>query len=150
MPEIYVDADACPVKQEVIKVAKRYQLSVTFVCNLQMRNPDEEVAKLIVVENEINAADDWIADHVSKDDIVITGDIPLASRCIKNGARVIDPIGRVFSEATIGQMLATRDLMSKLREAGVLTGGPAPFQKQDRSRFVQALDQVVQNIKNSR
>jgi uncharacterized protein YaiI (UPF0178 family) len=102
-----------------------------------------------VVENEINAADDWIADHVSKDDIVITGDIPLASRCIKNGARVIDPTGRVFSEATIGQMLATRDLMAKLREAGVLTGGPAPFQKQDRSRFVQALDQVVQNMKKA-
>jgi uncharacterized protein YaiI (UPF0178 family) len=149
MTEIYVDADACPVKQEVIKVAKRYQLSVTFVSNLQMRNPDEETAKLIVVDNEFNAADDWIADHVSKDDIVITGDIPLASRCIKNGARVIDPTGRVFSEATIGQMLATRDLMSRLRETGVLTEGPAPFQKQDRSRFVQALDQMVQNIKRS-
>ena len=149
MTEIYVDADACPVKQEVIKVAKRYQLSVTFVSNLQMRNPDEEVAKLIVVENELNAADDWIADHVSKDDIVITGDIPLASRCIKKSARVIDNTGRIFSEASIGQMLATRDLMARLREDGVLTGGPAPFQNKDRSRFVQALDQVVQNIKRS-
>jgi uncharacterized protein YaiI (UPF0178 family) len=147
--EIYVDADACPVKQEVIKVAKRYQLSVTFVSNLQMRNPDEEVAKLIVVENELNAADDWIADHVSKDDIVITGDLPLASRCLKKGARVIDNTGRIFSEASIGQMLATRDLMANLRESGVLTGGPAPFQKKDRSRFVQALDQVIQNIKRS-
>lgn len=149
MTEIYVDADACPVKQEVIKVAKRYQLSVTFVSNLQMRNPDEEVAKLIVVENELNAADDWIADHVSKDDIVITGDLPLASRCLKKGARVIDNTGRIFSEASIGQMLATRDLMANLRESGVLTGGPAPFQKKDRSRFVQALDQVIQNIKRS-
>jgi uncharacterized protein YaiI (UPF0178 family) len=114
-----------------------------------MRNPDEEVAKLIVVENELNAADDWIADHVSKDDIVITGDLPLASRCLKKGARVIDNTGRIFSEASIGQMLATRDLMANLRESGVLTGGPAPFQKKDRSRFVQALDQVIQNIKRS-
>ena len=147
--EIYVDADACPVKQEVCRVAKRYRLNVTFVSNSPMRIPDQEVAKLVVVEGQFDAADNWIVEHVSKDDIVVTADTPLAYRCIKSGAQVLGPTGRVLSDANIGQVLATRDLLSELREAGTMTGGPPPFQKRDRSRFLQSLDQIVQNIKRT-
>ncbi len=150
MLEIYVDADACPVKDEVNRVAQRYQLHVTYVANCQMRVPDPEKSQLIVVDgnNKLDAADDWIAEHVSPNDIVITGDIPLAYRCIKKGAQVLGLTGRVFSEENIGHLLATRDLMSDLRQDGTLTGGgPPPFQKQDRSRFLHALDQIVQTLK---
>jgi len=148
--KIYVDADACPVKQEVIKVAKRHELSVVFVSNSWMRIPEEEKAELIVVEGErLDVADDWIAEHVTKDDIVVTADIPLANRCIKMGAEVLDHAGRRFSKVNIGQMMATRGLMSELREAGAVTGGPKPFKAQDRSRFLQSLDQVIRNIQRS-
>lgn len=150
MIKIYVDADACPVKQEVIKVAKRHELSVVFVSNSWMRIPEEEKAELIVVEGErLDVADDWIAEHVTKDDIVVTADIPLANRCIKMGAEVLDHAGRRFSKVNIGQMMATRGLMSELREAGAVTGGPKPFKAQDRSRFLQSLDQVIRNIQRS-
>lgn len=151
MLEIYVDADACPVKEEVSRVAKRYQLNVTYVANSRMRVPDPETAKLILVEGQPDAADHWITEHVSPNDIVVTGDIPLAYRCIQKGARAIGSTGNVFSEENIGQLLATRDLMAELREAGTLTGGgPPPFQKQDRSRFLHALDQMIQNIKRNK
>ena len=149
MLEIYVDADACPVKQEVCRVAKRYGMKVTFVSNSPMRVPDPEISTLVVVHGRFDAADDLIAEKIAENDIVVTADIPLAARCIRNGARAIGPTGRIFSEENIGDVLATRDLMSDLRETGALTGGPPPFQKRDRSRFLQNLDQVIQLIKRS-
>ncbi len=150
MLEIYVDADACPVKEEVSRVAKRYGLNVTYVSNSGMRIPEQEGAKLVIVEGQCDAADNWIAERAALNDIVLTADIPLAYRAVKAGARVLDFTGRVLSEANIGQVLATRDLMRELRDAGSLTGGgPPPFQKQDRSRFLHSLDHVIQNIKRS-
>ncbi|WAC07659.1 MAG: YaiI/YqxD family protein [Thermodesulfobacteriota bacterium] len=149
MLEIYVDADACPFKQEVCKVAKRNRLNVTFVSNTLMRIPDQEGAKLVVVEGQFDAADNWIVEHISKDDIVVTTDIPLAYRCVKRGAQVLGPTGRILSDANIGQVLATRDLLTELREAGTIKGGPPPLQKRDRSRFLQSLEQIIQNIKRA-
>ena len=149
MFEIYVDADACPVKQEVIKVARRCELSVTFVANAAMRIPDSEGTKLVVVESrQLDAADDWIVNHLSQNDIVVTADIPLAYRCVQASAEVLDPSGRIFTKENVGELLAARDLMSSLRDTGMVTGGgPAPFQKQDRSRFLHSLDQIIQNLK---
>ncbi len=149
MTEIYVDSDACPVKPEVVRVAKRYGLGVTFVSNSWMRLPEEWGAKLVVVEGQFDAADDWIVEHVVKDDVVVTGDIPLVHRCMKAGARVIGPQGRLYTDENIGNVLATRDLLHVLRGAGEITGGPAPFQNEDRSRFLQGLDQILQDIKRS-
>ena len=149
MLEIFVDADACPVKQEVCKVAKRYGLNVTFVANSRMRLPDQEGVQLIVVGDAFDAADDYIAGKVSTGDIVVTADIPLASRCVANGAQVIGTTGRLFTAANVGDALATRNLMSELREAGTITGGPPPFEKRDRSRFLQNLDQIVQSIRRT-
>ena len=152
MLEIYVDADACPVKQEVIKVARRYNLTVTFVANSQMRIPDSEGTKFVLIESrQLDAADDWIAQKVSKDDIVITADIPLAHRCVQKGARILGPSGKIFSEQNIDELLATRDLMASLRDTGMITGGgPPPFQKQDRSKFLHSFDQIIQQIKRSK
>ena len=134
MLHIYIDADACPVKNEIYRVAGRYQLDVTLVANSWMRTPDEDWIKLEVVKNGFDAADDWIVDHVEPDDIVVTADIPLASRCLKNGSRVLGPTGKPFTEDNIGDILATRDLLSELRDGGQISGGPAPLQKRDRSR----------------
>jgi len=145
--KIFVDADGCPVKQEVYRVAKRYGLKVILVSNSRMRIPGEGWVEAVVVEGQFNAADDWIVGHVSGDDIVVTGDIPLASRCLAEGARVLAPTGRVFSEEGIGDALATRDLLSHLRDVGKMTGGPAPFGKRDRSRFLQRLDETIQAIR---
>ena len=150
MLHIYVDADACPVKQEVYRVAKRYQLEVTLVANSWMRIPDERWLKLEVVGEGFDAADDWIVEQVQADDIVITADIPLASRCVKEGASVIGTTGKPFTENNIGSALATRDLLSELRGAGEITGGPRPLQKRDRSRFLQTLDEVIQSIRRKR
>jgi hypothetical protein len=147
---IYVDADACPVKQEVYRVAKRYRLDVTLVANSWMRVPDERWLRLEVVGDGFDAADDWIVEQVQPHDIVITADIPLASRCIKEGARVIGTTGKPFTEDNIGSVLATRDLLSELRGAGEITGGPPPLQKRDRSRFLQQLDEVIQSIRRKR
>jgi uncharacterized protein YaiI (UPF0178 family) len=144
---IYIDADACPVKQEVYRVAKRYGLDVTLVANSWMRVPDERWLRLEVVGGGFDEADDWIVEHVEADDIVITADIPLASRCIKAGASVIGTTGKPFTENNIGSVLATRDLLSELRGAGEITGGPPPLQKRDRSRFLQALDEAIQTIR---
>jgi len=150
LPEIIVDADACPVKQEVYRVAKRYGLKVTLVANSQMHIPSEDWLELVIVNDQFDAADDWIAAHVTKNDIVISGDIPLASRCLKKGARALGPKGDVFTQASIGNALATRDLMAHLRVIGMDTGGPAPLEKRDRSRFLQSLDTIVQSIRNGR
>ena len=147
MLKIYVDADACPVKQEVYRVAKRYHLDVTLVANAWMRIPNEPGITLELVEEGLDAADDWIVEHVQAHDIVITADIPLASRCLKAGARVIGPSGKPFTEDNIGEAVATRDLLSDLRDAGEITGGPPPLKKRDRSRFLQHLDEVIQAIR---
>jgi uncharacterized protein YaiI (UPF0178 family) len=148
LTNIFVDADGCPVKQEIYRVARRYGLKVTLVSNSRMRTPQEDWLKAVVVAGQFNAADDWIVEHVSRNDIVITGDIPLASRCLEKGAQVIAPTGRVFSEEGIGDALATRELLSHLRDLGTITGGPAPFDKRDRSRFLQRLDETIQAIRN--
>jgi len=146
---IFVDADACPVKQEVYRVAGRYHLDVTLVANSWMRVPNERWIALEVVGGEFDAADDWIVEHVQPDDIVITADIPLASRCLKAGARVIGSTGKPFTDNNIGDAVATRDLLSELRGAGEITGGPPPLEKRDRSRFLQKLDEVIQSIRRT-
>ncbi|GAG17483.1 unnamed protein product [marine sediment metagenome] len=138
------------MKQEVYRVAKRYGLKVTLVANSQMQIPSEGWLKLVVVSDQFDAADDWIVEYITKDDIVISGDIPLASRCLKKGARVLGPNGCVFTDDSIGDALATRDLMSHLRDIGIMTGGPAPFEKRDRSRFLQSLDGIIQAIHNGK
>jgi uncharacterized protein YaiI (UPF0178 family) len=147
MPDIYVDADACPVKRETCKVALRHGLGVTFVSNAPMRMKGMEAAKAVVVGGGFDEADDYIAGHVSKNDIVVTADIPLASRCVKNGAGVLAPDGRVFSDDNIGEILASRNLMSELRQTGAVSGGPPPFQKKDRSRFLQNLERMILEIR---
>ncbi len=151
MLDIYVDADACPVKDEIYRVARRYKLKVILAANSWMRTPDAGWLRLVVIESkELNAVDDWIAEHVGADDIAITGDIPLASRCLEKGARAIGLTGRPFTPDNIGEALATRQLLSQLRDQGIMMGGPAPFARRDRSRFLQALDETVQAIRRSR
>lgn len=147
MPHIFVDADACPVKQEVYRVASRYRLDVTLVANSWMRIPDCLEITLEVVGNELDAADDWIVEHVRAHDIVVTADILLASRCIQKYSRVIGPSGKPFTEDNIGDAVATRDMLSQLREAGEITGGPPPLTRRDRSHFLQQLDQIIQAIR---
>jgi uncharacterized protein YaiI (UPF0178 family) len=142
---IYIDADGCPVKNEVYRVAKRFGLKVYLVSNSRMGIPQGELFELVIVNGGFNAADDWIVEQVGDNDIVVSSDIPLAARCLEKGARVIDPKGRVFSRETIGDALANRELMAYLRDMGDVTGGPAPFEKRDRSRFLQGLDEVIQS-----
>ena len=144
MTEIFVDADGCPVKEEVYRVAQRYGLHVTLVANSRMHVPDGDWVESILVDDGFDAADDWIVEHAGEKDIVITTDIPLAARCLENGSRALGPKGRVFTQASIGDALADRELRSQLRERGTITGGPAPFGKRDRSRFLQRLDDLVQ------
>ena len=147
MLHIFVDADGCPVKKEIYKVATRYGLEVTLVSNSWMRTPKEDWLDLVVVEEGIDAADDWIVEHVAEDDIVVSGDIPLAARCLKKGALVIGLRGKPFTEENIGDALATRDLMSHLRTLGTATSGPEAFQKRDRSLFLQCLDETIQGVR---
>jgi uncharacterized protein YaiI (UPF0178 family) len=144
MVNIFVDADACPVKQEISRVARRHGLSVTLVSNAWMRTPQESNLTLVVVDGQFDSADDWIVEHVASNDIVVSTDIPLASRCLQKGARVLAPNGRIFTEDSIGDALASRAISAHLRELGTITGGPAPFEKRDRSRFLQRLEEVVQ------
>ncbi|MDD2557959.1 MAG: YaiI/YqxD family protein [Desulfuromonadaceae bacterium] len=147
MLHIFIDADACPVKDEVYRVANRYGLDVTLVANSWMRIPNGQRAVLEVVGAGLDVADDWIAEQAQTGDIVITADIPLACRCLNKGARVISTTGKLFTESNIGDCVATRDLMAELREAGEITGGPPPLKKNDRSRFLQRLDEAVQAIR---
>jgi uncharacterized protein len=144
---IFIDADGCPVKQEVYRVAKRHGLKVTLVSNSRMRTPQEDWLEAVVVDGQVNAADDWIVEHVGENDIVITEDIPLASRCLEKDARVLAPSGRVFTKESIGEALATRDLLSYLRDLGTIRGGPAPFEKRDRSRFLHRLDETIHAVR---
>lgn len=150
MLQIFVDADACPVKPEVYRVAERCGLQVTLVTNSWMRVPDHPWLRLKLVEDGFDAADDWIVDHIEPDDIVVTADILLANRCLKAGARAIGTTGKPFTENNIGQIVATRDLLTDLRGAGEVTGGPPPLTKRDRSRFLQSLDAVIQEIRRRR
>jgi uncharacterized protein YaiI (UPF0178 family) len=131
------------VKREIYRVAERYALGVTLVAGSWMRIPSRENISLEIVDQGFNAADDWIIAHVERDDIVITTDIPLAARCLESGAYVVSPTGRPFTESNIGDALATRNLMSEMRGAGMESGGPEPFDARDRSRFLQALDRAV-------
>jgi len=144
---IFIDADACPVKQEVYLVAKRYHLQVTLVANSWMRIPDDPRISLEVVEDGFDAADDWIVEHVQPHDIVISADIPLAELCLQKNASVIGTTGKPFTQDNIGEAVATRNLLSELRGAGEITGGPPPLNKKDRSRFLQQLDTVIQSIR---
>ncbi|HMK37154.1 MAG TPA: YaiI/YqxD family protein [Desulfomonilaceae bacterium] len=144
MTKIYVDADACPVKNEVFRVALRYGIKVYVVSNSRMRIPQDELFELVLVTDEFDAADDWIVEHVRENDIAVSSDIPLAARCLEKGARMLDPKGRVFTQDSIGGALANRDLMAYLRDTGTITRGPDPFEKRDRSRFLQHLDGAIQ------
>ncbi len=140
---IYVDADACPVKEETYRVARRHGVEVFVVANAILRVPGEELVRLVVVRGGFDAADDWIAERVGRGDIVVTADIPLADRCLKAGAFVLGPKGQMFTEDSIGEALATRALLDMLRQSGQFFGGPAPFAKGDRSRFLAKLDEVL-------
>jgi uncharacterized protein YaiI (UPF0178 family) len=142
MTTIYIDADACPVKDETYRVADRYSLPVIVVANSFMCTPEGKVT-LKVVDNGFDAVDDWIAARAGKGDIVVTADIPLAARCIDGGARVLGTSGREFTEAGIGDALAMRALNDHLRQMGEMTGGPPPMDRKSRSRFLSKLDEIV-------
>jgi uncharacterized protein YaiI (UPF0178 family) len=143
---IYVDADACPVKDEIYRVAARHKLPVSVVAGQFIRVPQDPRIERIAAGSGMDAADDWIAERAGKGDIVITSDIPLASRCVKAGAEVIAPNGKPFTEASIGMTLAVRNLMTDLRSSGEITGGPKSFAPRDRSAFLLALDQTIRRI----
>ena len=142
MLTIFIDADACPVKEEIYRVARRYGVRVAVVANAPLRTPTDPLIEL-VVRPGFGTADDWIAEQSGPTDVVVTADIPLAARCLANGARVLDAKGRPFTESAIGGALATRELMNDLRQSGTVTGGPAPMTPKDRSRFLSKLDEAV-------
>jgi len=146
---IYVDADACPVKDEALRVAERHGLTLHFVSNAWMRLPESPLVKRIVVAEGPDAADDWIAEHIGPRDIAVTADIPLAARCLKKGAQAIGPTGKPFTEASIGMALAMRELSAHLRETGESKGYNAAFTRQDRSRFLEALELAVRRALNA-
>lgn len=147
--EILVDADACPVKNEIYKVAERHGIKVRVVSNSLINVPRDPMIARVIVPEGMDKADDWIAERAGPGKVVITADIPLASRCVKAGAGVIAPNGRVFTEESIGMALATRNLMDELRSAGAVTGGPKPFSPRDRSAFLSALDRAVVRLKRA-
>ena len=147
MLEIFIDADGCPVKQEVFRVAQRYQLQVTVVANTRIQIPKGDWVRLVVVEGQFDAADDWIVEQASADDIVVSGDILLAARCLEKDAQVLGHRGDTFTRDSIGEALAMRASLAHLRELGTITGGPAPFEKRDRSRFLQRLDETIQGVR---
>jgi hypothetical protein len=144
---IFVDADACPVKPEVYRVAGRHRLAVTLVANAWMRVPSQPSIKLEVVKDGFDAADDWIVARVQTGDIVVTADILLAGRCLNKGARAIGPTGKPFTQDNIGMAVAGRELMAELRNAGAISGGPPPLTQRDRSRFLERLDNLIQAIR---
>ncbi|HET7123242.1 MAG TPA: YaiI/YqxD family protein [Bradyrhizobium sp.] len=147
---IYVDADACPVKDEIYRVAIRHGLPVSVVAADFIRVPEDPLIERVAAGSGMDAADDWIAERAAKGDIVITSDIPLASRCVKAGAEVIAPNGKPFTEQSIGMTLAVRNLMTDLRASGEVTGGPKSFARRDRSAFLSALDQTIRLIQRQR
>ncbi len=147
--QIYVDADACPVKDEVYRVADRYGLRVFVVSNSPIAVPRVPWIERVVVPGGMDVADDWIAERAGRGDIVITADVPLASRSVKAGAAAIAPGGKLFDENSIGLSLATRNLLHDLRGAGEITGGPKPFSPRDRSRFLSTLDEAIMRLKRA-
>jgi uncharacterized protein YaiI (UPF0178 family) len=147
--EILVDADACPVKDEIYRVAERYRLKVTIVANSFMQIPRDGLVERVIVPAGPDVADDWIAARAQAWTIVITADVPLADRCVKAGAAVIAPGGKVFTPDSIGLALATRNLLDDLRSAGAIPGGPKPFDRRQRSAFLSALDVAVQRLKRA-
>jgi len=146
MLTIYLDADACPVKEETYRVARRYSMRVLVVANAPLRVPSDALVEL-VVRPGFGAADDWIAEQAGPGDIVVTADIPLAARCLAREAQVLDPKGRPFTDNDIGAALATRNLMDELRQSGTVTGGPSPMTPRDRSRFLSKLDELVNAVR---
>lgn len=146
---IYVDADACPVKAEIYKVAERHAVPVLVVSNSFINIPRHPLFERMIVGEGLDVADDWIAERVGQGSIVITADIPLADRCIKAGALAIAPNGRAFTPDSIGMALATRNLMTDLREAGTVTGGPKPFSPRDRSSFLSELDLAIRRLRRA-
>jgi uncharacterized protein YaiI (UPF0178 family) len=148
MLTIYVDADACPVKPEVYRVARRYGLRVAVVANAPLHVPADPLIDL-VVRPGFGAADDWIAQEAGPGDVVVTADIPLAARCLERGARVLDPKGRPFTDNDIGAALALRDLREELRQGGAVTGGPSPMTPKDRSRFLSKLDEAASAVRRA-
>jgi uncharacterized protein len=146
---IYVDADACPVKQEVYRVAERHGIKVVVVSNSPIAVPREPFIERVVVAAGMDKADDFIAERATKGAIVITADVPLASRSVKAGAVAIAPNGKPFDENSIGMALATRNLMDELRSAGAVTGGPRPFSPKDRSAFLGSLDREIVRLKRA-
>ncbi|MGA0597477.1 YaiI/YqxD family protein [Enterovirga sp. CN4-39] len=147
--EILVDADACPVKDEVFRVGARHGVKTYVVSNSFMMLPRDPLIERVVVGSGLDVADDWIAERAERGKVVVTADIPLAHRAVKAGADVIAPNGRAYTESTIGAALATRNLMTELREAGAVTSGPRPFSKGDRSAFLQALDLAIVRLKRA-
>jgi uncharacterized protein YaiI (UPF0178 family) len=147
MTAIYIDADACPVKHEIYRVAERYGLKVYVVSNSYLGVPRDPRVELVVVSDSFDAADDWIAERAGAGDVVVTADIPLADRSLKKGAVVIGSNGVPFTTASIGMAMASRELMSNLRAMGEVTGGPKPMTARDRSRFLSALDEAVQRLR---
>ena len=145
---IYVDADACPVKPEILKVAERHGLEVTFVANSGLRPSRDPMIRNVIVSGAFDAADDWIAEHPDAGDIVVTADVPLAVRCVSRGALVTGPTGRLFDEANIGMASAMRDLGAHLRETGESKGYNAAFSPRDRSKFLETLDRLCRRSKN--
>ena len=148
MHTIYVDADACPVKDEVYRVARRYKMAVKVVANAPLRVPADGLVEM-VVRTGFGAADDWIAEQAGPGDIVITADIPLAARSLSKAARVLDAKGYAFTDSDIGAALAMRDLMDELRQGGAVTGGPAPMTPKDRSRFLSKLDEAANAVRRA-
>jgi len=147
MVEIYIDADACPVKDETVAVAARHGLKTYLVSDGGIRPRREPLVELVIVTQGADAADDWIAENINEHDICVTSDIPLAARCLKRGALALKPNGETFSEDGIGMALANRELMQGLRESGEIIGGPKPFSQSDRSRFLNRLETTVQTAK---
>ncbi len=149
MTTIFLDADACPVKDETYRVAARFDVATVVVSNGWLRVPEGPLTTLVLVEPGLDRADDWIAERAGVGDVVVTADVPLAHRCVTAGARVIAPTGRLFTQQSIGNDLASRNLMTSLRETGVIRGGGRSFTKQDRGRFLTALDTALQQIRRT-
>ncbi len=149
MVKIYVDADACPVKKQVEQIANRHNLETYLVCNGGIRPSMNPLIKIIFVNQGADAADDWIVDNIKRANICVTNDIPLAGRCLKRGAFVIKPNGDIYNSDNIGMALALRKIMQEKRETGEITHGPAPFNKADRSKFLNQMEMIIQKVRKS-
>ena len=147
MIRLFIDADGCPVKEEVYRVAERYRLSVAVVANKRLNLPPNSLLEMVVVTGAFDAADDWIVENSKPNDIVVTADILLADRCIKKSVRVLGPRGVEFTAENVGSAVASRDLMQDLRQRGEMTGGPAAMDQKARSRFLSKLDEIIQSLK---